>query len=178
MSFKKLAALGAALFSPLLSACDSGNGPAVVNTFDRGGVWEHVIYAGKSGPILVDIHGNPFGIADEMLADNVLLHMTNAISRRVLHYTANEAEAQAPGIKVVLLFGADKTANANRICQGKLPSVQPGEGDKIDVRAVFCSDDQLMSDVEGWIKGVTGPDDKRFKVLIGDVTRQLFRTNA
>jgi len=178
MSFKKLAALGAALFSPLLSACDDANGPAVVNTYDHGGVWENVVYAGKDSPILVNIHGNPFGGDANLLADNVLLHMSNAISQRVLHYTTNPAEAKSTSIKVILLFGADKTANGRKICEGKLPEVKPIEGDKITLRAVFCSDEQLMSDVEGWVKNVTGPDDKRFKVLVGDITRQLFRVNA
>jgi len=178
MSFKKIATLGAALFAPLLSACDNADGPAVVNTYDHGGVWENVVYAGKDSPILVNIHGNPFGGAEAMLADNVLLSMSNAISSRVLHYTTNEAEAKSTSIKVILLFGADKTANGRKICEGKLPTITPAQDGKVMLRAVFCSDEQLMSDVEGWVKNVTGPDDKRFKRLIGDMTRQLFRKDA
>ncbi len=154
-----------------LSGCSDG--PAVVTNYHKGEiVWELATSAGKDGPIFVEIHGNPFGGGELQVQSTILSTMSKAIQKRVFTYTLDKSEARTPDAKVAILFGAPINLNGNRICEGDRPE-PTYDMEKITIRAVFCSRDELLSDVEGWVKNVSNPDDKSFKTLIEVVTREL-----
>jgi len=172
MSLKNILKACVSAVPLFLAGCDEG--PAVVSNFVKGGgiVWSSMVDAGKKGPVLVEIHGNPFGGGQEVFEKTILNVMGGAIQQRVFQYTTNKNDAPSPNTKITVLFGAPISLNGNRICEGDRPEPKY-DLEKITVRAVLCARDELLSDAEGWVKNVTSPDEERFKILLGDVTRRL-----
>ena len=172
MSLKNILKACASALPLFLAGCDDG--PAVVSNFNKGGgiVWSSMVAASKDGPVLVEVHGNPFGGGREIFEKTVLDVMSGAIQQRQFTYTTQKEAAPTPNIKITVLFGAPISLNGNRICEGDRPEPKY-DLEKITVRAVLCSRDELLSDSEGWVKKVVGPEEKRFKTLIGDITRRL-----
>lgn len=158
----------------VLAGCGEGDGPAVSLTYDRGEIVDSLFFsATKKGPMLVSIHGNPFAIDDAALATVVHGEMAAAVRGRVVAFTTDEASAPEPGTSVKVVFGAPKNANGNKLCAGKLPDLTQ-DPDIVRVRALFCSDDELLADAEGYVRRIGGADDVRFKRLMFDLGHALF----
>jgi len=157
-----------------LMAAGCGEAPTVIQNYTKGEdiVWSMVQTASRKGPMLVEVAGNPFGGGDEQLNKIILGTMKGAIQKRVITYTLDKTKASEPSFKITLLFGAPTTLNGNRICEGEWPEPQYNM-EKITLRAVFCSRDELLSDVEGFVQNVTSAEDAKFKLLIENVLREL-----
>ena len=176
MGLKTVLTAMAAGIVPLLAACEDG--PAVVSNFVKNDkiLESSLTYAGAKGPVLAEIHGNPFAVSPGLLSETVYREMSASIGGRKFAYTGDPSAAPAPDLRIILLFGAANTVSGDRLCEGPLPTpaVSP---DKLTVRAVVCQRGDLLSDAEGWARKVTGPDDPRFKRLIFDLTRALLQMN-
>ncbi len=171
MGLRKLFAAAASAATAALGACEEG--PAVVSNYDRGPlVWSVLVDASKNGPMLARVHGNPFSLPDADLAALIHERMAKAIGERKIRYTSDPGEAPRPGARVAIVFGAPKDMNGDRFCQGRAPELAP-EPERITVRALFCSEENLLSDAQGWVKDVAEPTDKRFAILISSLTHTL-----
>lgn len=174
MGWKDALKAVAAGLVPLLSACEDG--PAVVSNYDKAEslIQSTVTYANSKGPVLAEIHGNPFAIPPETLGTLVRGQMSAAIGGIKIKYTGEASETPQPGTRIIVLFGAPNTVSGHRLCSEPLPppAVSP---DKLTVRGVLCSEGELLSDAEGWARRITGPDDPRFRRLIFDLTRMLLK---
>jgi hypothetical protein len=165
---KRLFSLAAALAA---SACD---GPATVSSAIRSpATWSTLTYATKDGPMLLDVNGPGLEVVVPDLPRKVVQLMSVPVDGRAVVFTLDPAQARQPEIRVLVVFDPVVPLNPSQICAGKGKS-GPGEPNKITVTAVFCNSEQVLSSVDGWVKNVTGPNDKNFRLLMSQVTRELF----
>lgn len=159
----------------LVAGCGDTDGPAVAKTYDRGEIVDSLFFsASRQGKVLAHVHGNPFGRDERKLIDIVHGTMAEAIVGRVVAFTDNPAAVEQPGVHVIIVFGPPKAMNGRKVCEGQVPqTVPPAEQGRIDVRAVFCGDGDLLADAEGWAKRIESADDPRFRRLIFDLARKL-----
>ncbi len=173
MALSRVWKLGAALAAAAVSACDSG--PATVVDYHRGtGLDSFLAHASKDGPMLVEIHGQPWPDAAQETEGLILETMADAVKWRVVRFTTRADEAPAPNFKVVLVFDPAAQVTGRHLCAGKIPE-SAGGGDKTRLTGVFCADGELWTEVRGWIKPVLAPTDEKFRKLIWYVTHDALR---
>lgn len=170
---KKLLSLGAAALATLLGGC--GDGPSTVpGGYRSPATWSTFFAATSSGPLLLEVHGDPFGASAAELRLHVAKAMSAAIPARPFAMTTDPQAASLPKAKVVIALGAPANLDAAELCAGKAAtSAARADGGRIDVMAVFCHGGSLLSWVRGWVAKVDGPDDARFARLLGQVMRDL-----
>lgn len=159
----------------LVAGCGDTDGPAVVKTYHKGEIVDSLFFsASRQGKVLAHVQGNPFGRDQRTLIDTIHGVMAQAVIGRVVAFTDDAAAVEQPGVQVIIVFGPPKALNGRKLCEGLLPqTVPPSEQGRVDVRAVFCGDGDLLADAEGWARRIDGPDDPRFRRLIFDLTRKL-----
>jgi len=168
---KRLLALGAAAAGALVSAC--GDGPATVSgTWRSPATWGTMVYASGDGPLLVEVHGDPFGRGADFRFQ-VAAAMDNQIIGRKLAITADRALAPHPDARIVVAFDPPPGFDPRHLCEGRVPT-RATVGDRLTVLAAFCQGSETLSSVDGWVAGAAGPDDRRFRQLMGQVARALF----
>jgi hypothetical protein len=157
-----------------LGSC--GDGPVSQTTYVRtAGSWNEFVYASSDGPVLVEIRNNPWGIGREMLEGSILSAMEGAIGERIARYTTDPAQAPHANYRVILLFQPPKMAGARELCANEPIAVQPAsEPGRLDLLAAFCHKGEKVAEVVSWARKITGPEDRRFELLIGQTTRHLF----
>jgi len=169
---KRIFALGAAALSSLTAGC--GDGPATVSgTWRSPSTWSSLIYATSNGPLLVEVHGSPFGEPAASFRAAMAEAMTNRVFGRPTAFTANPEEAPHPRYRVVLAFNPAADADPRAMCRGTVP-VAAAPSERITVRGVFCDGGTMLASVSGWVAKVTGRDDPRFLKLMEQLTRELF----
>lgn len=175
---RRLLSLGAAALAAVTSACEDG--PATVTgTWRSPATWSSMVHASASGPLLVEIHGVPFRLpASEWHAAPewhaaIAEAMTDQIIGRRLAFSAAREAVSHPEYRVVLAFNPPDNADAGQLCAGRV-AVAPEAPERIAVLAAFCGNGQLLASVRGWVAKVDGPADRRFRHLLGQITRELF----
>lgn len=169
---KRLLGLGAAALTALVSGC--GDGPATLaGTWRSPAAWSSLVYATSAGPLLVEVHGSPFGEPAAEFRAAIAAAMTNKVFGRPTAFTADPQTAPQPRFRVVLAFNAPASTDARALCQGTVATAA-APGDRITVHGAFCDGTTLLASIQGWVAKVQGRDDKRFQQLIGQVTRELF----
>jgi hypothetical protein len=169
---KRLLSLGAATVTALISACEDG--PATVaGTWRSPATWSTMVYASSAGPLLVEIHGDPFRLPPAEFRAQVAAAMTNQVMGRPMALTADAQAAPHPQFRVVLAFNPPDNADASQLCEGRVATATEGR-EKITVLAAFCDRDRPLASVRGWVAKVDGPTDKRFRRLLGQLMRELF----
>jgi hypothetical protein len=73
----------------------------------------------------------------------------------------------------VLAFNAPENADARHLCAGQVATAAQA-GDRIAVLGAFCDGATLLASVRGWVAKVDGPEDKRFRQLMGQMVRDMF----
>jgi hypothetical protein len=128
---------------------------------------DHVQLAAASGTAIAAIRNNPFP-GDHGNA-GVLAAMQGRNLGPRMYFSQTPRPDDKYGYKVILDFGPPGPNSAYQ-CQGEStpPANSPPAG-PIDVTATFCVGDRLLTDASGTVSGATGPDDPRFRQLIGDV---------
>ncbi|ARJ64711.1 hypothetical protein WV31_03005 [Magnetospirillum sp. ME-1] len=170
---KKLLSLGAAALAALVGGC--GDGPSTVpGGYRNPATWSTFFAATSSGPLLLEVHGDPFGVSAAELRNQVAKAMSAAIPARPFAMTTDPQAASLPKVKVVVALGAPANQDAAELCAGRVAtSAAKADGGRIDVMAVFCHGGAQMSWVRGWVSKVNGPGDARFVRLMGQVMRDL-----
>ena len=170
--FKRIMSFGAAALAAFTSGC--GDGPATVGgTWRSPAAWSSMIYATAKGPMLVEVHGDPFGAEPARFRALVASAMTNQIIGRPTAFTADPQGAPEPHFRVVLAFNPPDNADARHLCAGQVATAAQA-GDRITVLGAFCDGATLLASVRGWVGKAEGPEDKRFRQLMGQVVRDMF----
>ncbi|MBL6653207.1 MAG: hypothetical protein ISP49_16545 [Reyranella sp.] len=122
--------------------------------------WQ-VILAGDAFP----------GIDPNIVAQNLLPIMQAAKPRPAMTFTyADPPERPRPYYRLVLVFDPALDYGSNSVCAGIPPRFRPGRPGVFYVFAVYCRNDQVISETTAWT-GANGPTDPR----IGELFRQLFQ---
>ena len=128
----------------------------------------------------VVVHGNPFrehGYKDAEFVAAVIAAMQGQNSGPVTRFTASPSPDANPAYRVALLFNGAATVRADDLCAASatLPSVEPlGEKGRVRVLVAWCKEDAVLSEVSGWVGGVSAPTDRRFTRLVAQAVRDLF----
>ena len=156
-----LAAFGAVL---LLGACTTGT----VSYVNVDSSYDPVQYARLpfTGPLYVEVSGNPFAIPSDQMAKVVY----DAIA------PSNAAIGNGQGPRVHYAFGPDAT-NFNLACSAA--GTTGRINDRITLVAALCrGTDHALTYLSASIDGVTGPNDPRFREFLRQTTVQLFPTQT
>jgi hypothetical protein len=157
---KRLLSLGAAALSMLVAGC--GDGPSTVPSGVRNAAtWSSLVYATRSGPLLLEVKGNPFGtsaggFAPSGFAQAVAESMSGAIPGQPFRFVTVAEQAAQPRFRVVVAF-----------------DTPPAAGGRIGIKASFRDGDSVLSAVNGWVARVEQADDPRFRLLLGQTVRDL-----
>ncbi len=170
---RKLLSLGAAALAALVGGC--GDGPSTVpGGYRNAATWSSFFSATSHGPLLLEVHGNPFGVPAAEVKAGVAKAMSAALPSRPFAMTLDPQAAPASKIRVVVALGVPQSLDAAELCAGRVVTATTrADGGRIDVLAAFCDGGGLLSSVRGWVAKVDGPDDSRFTRLMGQVMREL-----
>ncbi len=170
---KKLVSLGAAALAALLGGC--GDGPSTVpGGYRNAATWSTFFAATSSGPLLLEVHGNPFAAPTAELRAKVAGAMSAALPSRPFTMTLDAQAASMPKVRVVVALGVPPSLDAAELCAGKVAvSTAKADGGRVELLAAFCEGGALLSSVRGWVAKVEGPEDARFTRLLGQVMREL-----
>ncbi|BAE49364.1 hypothetical protein [Paramagnetospirillum magneticum] len=170
---RKFLSLGVAALAALLGGC--GDGPSTVpGGYRSAATWSTFFAATASGPLLLEVHGNPFGGGKAELRDAVARAMSAAIPARPFTMTLDVQASASPKVRVVVVLGAPPSLDAAELCAGKVATAAlRSEGGRVEVLAAFCDGGALLASVRGWVGRVEAADDARFVRLLGQVMREL-----
>ncbi len=166
---KNFTILGLAAFA--LAAC--GEASNVTPGFTKGDIVKStLIYANSKGPVLVEIHGDPFGMRDSVLAEKILAALAGHFTSPVIRFTTDKDQASKSNVSYRIAFGWPLNEGAEELCGKEIPDLSPNI-EKITVAGAFCLENERLADAEGWVDGVKTPDDLKFKSLMSDLARSI-----
>ena len=154
-----------------LFACDEGpsSNLSFTSTPD---VWNFVTAAGASGPLLLDVRGNPFEAPDRMVADEVAKAVGGTFTEPWLQVTTDPERAASKDTRLVWLLDPQAGFNADEACAGDVPPA--GAGRRVtEIRAVFCHRNRPLSAVHGWLRRPVSGGDPKWRHLTSQMARQL-----
>ena len=172
----------ASIFASLIAAATL---PALAHAATLGGYDYAIQYdyrefyaATDNKTFQVIVKGNPFpGTQMEDVARGLLPQMQANKPPPKLTFTYDSPKEEPhPYYRVVLVFNAAKDVGADSVCQGKARNVDGTPG-LVHVFAVYCRNDQAMSQVIGWTSAGT-PDDPQVGQLFKDLFAVLFDRSA
>jgi hypothetical protein len=113
----------------------------------------------------------PFaGVDSNTVARDLLPIMQAAKPRPALTFTYDApVERPRPDYRLVLVFDPSLDLGSDSVCRG-VTRFRQGRPNIFYVHAVYCRNDQVMSETTAWTEAA-GPDDPR----IGELFRQLFQ---
>jgi hypothetical protein len=168
---KRLFSLGAAAAAVLIGGCD---GPVTVSgTWRSPAAASSLVYATTGGPLLVVVHGDPFGLAPPEFRAKVAEAMAGQTPSRPFGLTTDPEQAPRPDFRAVVAFGPPPDLDPKRLCRGPVPTAPPG-GDRLTLVAAFCGGDDVLAWVSGRVDKPDGADGPRFRGLLAQVARELF----
>ena len=136
--------------------------------------WSSFIYATSPGPLLLEVRGDPFGDGPAALGRTIAAAMTAGIPARPFALTTTQANAARPNFRVVVVLGGAPSLDERAICAGHV-AVEPLKvlDGRVDLTATFCDGQSLLSSVRGWVARIDGIDDRRFRLLLNQMAREL-----
>jgi hypothetical protein len=128
----------------------------------------------STGPMLVEIQGQPYAASAEQIDDAVLRAMHDAMSWTATpRLTTDPAAAKIPSMVVVMTFNGG-VVDANVQCSGGSEGGEPRPQGAVQVTASFCGNGSLISNTSGRIDTSSGVGDPLFAELIRQVADDLF----
>ncbi len=169
---KRWLGIGVGALTALTAACDGA--PMTQQVYVKGnGVISYLRYAAAEGPMLVQVHGNPFVTSKPYLDGVVAKEFEDTITYiRGVHLTTDPEKAFRPEYRIIVVLGAHKALDGQSLCDGEAPRMDT-EADPMRMVAVFCRKTELLSWVNGSIRPDSSPDDTRFRNWLGQIGRDL-----
>jgi hypothetical protein len=130
--------------------------------------------AADNKPFRVELLGNPFpGLAMDDFARRLLPVMqANKPPPRLTFTYDTPAEKQHPDYRLMLVFDPANDLGADPVCNGAR-RFKPGVPGRVQVFAVYCRNDQAMSQVTGWVNA-SAPEDPAVADLMKDLFNVVF----
>lgn len=126
-------------------------------------------------PFRVVLAGEAFpGLSPDEVAARLLPQMQANKPRPRLTFTYDmPAERPRPDYRVVMVFNPANDLGADSICATGKTRFHPGTPNRLNVFAIYCRNDQALSELTGWTDA-SGPDDPRVGELFKQVFAELF----
>lgn len=125
----------------------------------------HVDLAAANNPSQAIVRGNPF--ANDRDNSAVIAAMQGRNFGPKMYFSPTPRAGDKYGYKVILSFG--EKISRNYQCGPDGVAGIPAPAGTVSLVGTFCIGDIVLTDAVGTVSGVTGPDDPRFRRLIGDV---------
>jgi hypothetical protein len=174
-----LPALTVLLAAFVLAAC---TGPGSVRTV-RGGmsdpgpfVRDHLQYAGREGPVLVEVPVGAMGLTGQQLAPRVADIISGTVFGMTTQFTVDRAAVQEPNWRIIFLFNNALNLRADEVCAGE--TRQNTERPSMNTLAVFCHRDRMYASVSGYAQNFGGVDDPAFRAYARQLVDELFPRNS
>ena len=126
-------------------------------------------------PVRVEIVGNPFpGIAVDDAARQMLpmIQAARPMRLRSIFTYDKPAELPRPDYRLVLVFDAANDLGSASVCRG-VARHKPATPGKVNIYAVYCRNDQPMSETTGWTDA-SSPGDASVAKLYFDLLSTVF----
>lgn len=122
----------------------------------------------------VVLAGNPFpAVPAEQAAAGLLPVMQAAKPRPALRFTYDQPlEEQRPDYRLVLVANAANDLNGDSVCKGTT-RFQPGRAGVLNLFAVYCRNDMVMSMTTAWTPAST-PNDPNVSLLFRELFEVVF----
>jgi hypothetical protein len=171
--FKRLLGLGVGALSLLTAACD--NAPMTQSVYyNQQSTLHYLQYATIEGPLLVRVFGNPFVTGKDFLDRIVVEELENSVTFiKGVKMTPDPERAFHPEYRMIVVLGADKAVDANALCAGNDPRLDPPNTVPVRLVAVFCRRDELLSEVRGSIGPSASPEDPGFRRWMREIGKTL-----
>lgn len=161
----------------MLPALLPGCGPTGVGGADYNPAydfWEFYQIA-NNRPFRVVVSGNPFPAISDAESRRLLLPVMQAnrpARPRVIFTYDVPAELPRPDYRMVLVYDAANDLSAQRACNNEFRH-KPGTPGRVSVFAIYCRNDQVMSQTTAWT-AASGPDDPRVGQMFSALFMVLF----
>jgi hypothetical protein len=136
-------------------------------------------YAVANGrPFRVELFGNPYpGLPMAEMARRLLpvLQANKPPPDLTFTYDAPAARPR-PDYRLVLVFDAARNLDGGAICNGTT-RFRPATAGRVSVFAVYCRDEQALSQVGGWTTSAA-PDDAGMSDLVKDLFNVVFERST
>lgn len=123
----------------------------------------------------VVVSGNPFPALSDAESNERLLPVmqANRPARPRVTWTYDApAERPRPDYRMVLVYNAANDLTAQRVCDSQFRH-KTGTPGRVSVFAVYCRNDQPMSQTTAWTEA-SGPDDPRLGAMFSALFQVLF----
>ena len=170
LALTKIAATFAAIALPAAAMAAIG-GANYATQYD----FDEIRAATDGKPLRVEIHGNPFpGMAfDDSTRQMLPLIQAGQPQRlRAIYTYERPPERPRPYYRLVLVFDAANNLNSSTVCAGEARHKPPRAG-HVDIFAVYCRNDQVMSETTAWTDA-SGPTDPRLGKLFFELLSTVF----
>lgn len=133
-------------------------------------------YAAESGELRVVVVGEPFDVDRAVFERAVTDAMAGRNWGPDVAFTTKPGPGAREAYRAVMIFNPQTSLIGERVCRTDPPEVTPGAGggDELVLFGVFCRSDGFLTQIQGTVSGVTGPDDALFGELVGQATQALF----
>ncbi|CAN5276521.1 hypothetical protein BH10PSE6_BH10PSE6_19680 [soil metagenome] len=155
--------------------------PAIVSAATIGGAFHQPQYdfgeffaAADGKPFQVKLAGNAFpGLDPDTVARELLPAMQAGKPRPALTFTyATPPERPRPDYRLVMVFDAASDLGSSAVCNG-VARFKPGRPGMLNIYAVYCRNDQVMSETTAWTQA-NGPNDPRVAALFREMLQVVF----
>ncbi len=148
----------------------------VRTTADRHYAYSYGAFVRASGgrDTIVVVRGNPFEMDHKAFEKAVTDAMQGHHFGPRTNFTTAPTENAKKEYKVVILFNGSQNVLADNLCKApeKYGSRKGAKG--LHVIAAYCWEDELLTEVDGWVGAVSSADSPAFASLIGQTTLDLF----
>ena len=129
-----------------------------------------MIDATRKGPMPLQVLG-----AGPETAQAAADAMSHQVFGRPFRF-APVAGGAVPKVRVVLAFQPRASTDGAALCRGAAGSASPDRR-RLEALAAFCLGGEALSEVPGWVEGQVKPDQPEFRLLLAQMTRDLFGHN-
>ena len=168
-------ALTVLLAAFVLAAC---TGPGNYRTV-RGGmsdpgsfVRDYLQYAGREGPVLVEVPAGAMGLTGQQLAPRVADMISGSVFGMTTQFTADRAKVQEPNWRIIFMFNNALNIRGDEVCAGEVR--QRASKPVMDTVAVFCHRDRLYASVSGYAESFGGVNDPAFRAYVRQIVDDMF----
>ena len=161
-------------FLLVLGGCVGGV-TTVASTSSLYSYGEFVLASGGRDTIVV-VRGNPFEMDQKAFEKAVTDAMQGQNFGPRTNFTTGPTENTKKEFRVVILFNGSQTVLADNLCKApeKYGSRKGAKG--LHVTAVYCWEDESLTEVDGRAGAVAGVDSPVFASLLAQTTLDLFPT--